>query len=343
MQPQLDIALFASPFCFLNREEKFTLTLGYRFHYRETIAIDTDGSIFDPAATFVKNRIEVSDTITGETVHFAFVQENPAKEDRKDSFILKPEVGSYFLFTTTVESPKRREYPFEIANLGSNRRYTVAYRDHGISQWSSQSQPTAQPGDSIQVNLIGNRHPQFSTRDAMRPPPPVTAALSPETPICDLSGALPFTVILTWKLNSTRPIYALITQAEGFKIGLEIRDPEKNGRRIGPPPDLGPEEDGATSNDEDILVILDDPAQWFSQAYTFQTKERRNGVTHSDTWNVKSGKKYELMLRKRKWRWIYQDEIEVAVPVDRVKVEEALRQEPYSQWKPECRAEFQAQ
>ena len=63
----------------------------------------------------------------------------------------------------------------------------------------------------------------------------------------------------------------------------------------------------------------------FSQEYTLSTEERRNGLLHSDTWNLKNGKQYEMRLRKSKWRWMYQDEVKEEVRQDKAKVVEMLQ------------------
>ena len=353
MQPQIDITLVASPFCILNRKEEFFIYLSYKLHYQEPITINSSGSIFDPAATFGTNRIEVLDTITKGAVNFQTVPEESSEGKQDHSFVLKPEVGSYLFWTTSTQSARWHEYPFDISNLTPNRKYAIAYRNHGISQWYSgshlslediQSNTEAQPGDSIQVSLIGDQHPKFTVREAIRPPPPVTASLSTSAPTCSLSGQPPFTVFLTWKLHEKRPIYALVTREEGWVIGLEIRDPEQNGRRIGPPPDVQQgDEDNAPSNDEEIFVPLNGLEIEFSQEYTLSTKERQGGLLPSDTRNLKNGKQYEMRLRKSKWRWMYQDEIKEEVRQDKSKVVEMLQQEQCSVWKPDSRAKFHAE
>lgn len=53
---------------------------------------------------------------------------------------------------------------------------------------------------------------------------------------------------LDWKLQGNRAIRALVTRGKGHNIGLEIRDPEKGGKRIGPPSDRMCDED---DNDDD--------------------------------------------------------------------------------------------
>ena len=81
----------------------------------------------------------------------------------------------------------------------------------------------------------------------------------------------------------------------------------------------------------------------FSQEYTLSTEERRDGLLHSDTWNLKNGKQYEMRLRKSKWRWMYQDEVQEEVQQDKAKVVEMLQQEPCSVWKPDNRVKFHAE
>ena len=352
MQPQIDITLVASPFCILNRKEDFSIYLKYRLHYQEPITINSSGSIYDPAATFAAKRIEVLDTVTKGAVNFETVP-GESSEEQDHSFVLKPEVGSYFFWTTSTQSARWHEYPFNISSLTPNRKYTIAYRNHGISQWYSgshlsmkgiPSNTEAQPGDSLQVSLIGDQHPKFTVREAIRPPPPVTASLLTSDPTCSISGQPPFTVFLTWKLHEKQSIYALVTREAGRVIGLEIRDPEKDGRRIGPPPDvLQGYFDNAPSNDEEIFVPLNGLEDMFSQEYTLATEERQNGLLHSDTWNLKHGKEYEMTLRKSKWRWIYQDEVKEEVRQDKAKVVESLQQEPCSVWKPDSQVKFNAE
>lgn len=92
---------------------------------------------------------------------------------------------------------------------------------------------------------------------------------------------------------------ALIICEEGRNIGLQIRDPENNGRRIGPPPDLPLEDDDITlSSDEEDFVSLKGLGGSLSLAYTLATGDRRDGLVRSDSWNSKRGKGYEMTTRK---------------------------------------------
>ena len=138
-------------------------------------------------------------------------------------------------------------------------------------------------------------------------------------------------------------IYALTAKEDGRNIGLEIRDPERNRRRIGPPADLEHAgDDHLAGNDEEIFVSLSPKigdSLSFEQAYTFATEERRGGLVHLDVWNLKAGKKYEVTLKRSRWRWMWKDEIEG----DEKTAAELLWQEPFLEWKADCRVEFQAE
>lgn len=289
MQPQIDLGLLASPFCFLSREREFNIWLKFRLHYPEPVAVITTGSIFDPAATFIKSRIEIQGIETGENIYFP--TQSSANENTRSgepALILEPERGSYFFWSTTP-GMKWREYPFDISGLSPNRKYSVSYRDHGFTEWSPVSQPARQEprldvevqSEPIAVNLLGDRAPSFTTRQALPPKPPVTSSLSTSTPICSLSGVTSLTIFLDWKLDGDRPICALMTRGRGQNIGVEIRDPERKGRRIGPPSDvICYDEDELPPNEEELLRL--DRGDPFRQSHTL-TVEPKHRLLNADT------------------------------------------------------------
>ena len=358
MQPKIDLELLASPFCFLSRQHDFNIWLKFRLHHQEPITVTTTGSIFDPAATFTKGRIEILDAETGEMVHFP--TRTPTAEDSHASeestlLTLEPGRGSYF-FSSSTPQGKWHRYQLDISRLTPNRKYSVRYCGHGLTRWFPGRQPVQSDGqarsDPIEVNLLGNNAPSFTTRLALPPPPPVTASLSTSTPTCSLTGNPPFTISLDWKLanNGPRAICALQTRERGHNIGIEIRDPERKGRRIGPPSDRlshhHEEEEEEEENedgppDEEVLFRLrhGTPIQ---QAYTFTVSPKQNGLVNADTWNLVSGKTYELTLRRSQWRWLYEDEVEDAVVRDEARLRARLAGEPRVQFQPGGRIEFRA-
>jgi len=354
MQPQIDIDLLASPYCFLDRGAEFNIWLKFRLHYRGPITLVTTGSIFDPAATLIKSRIEIIDAKTGERVKFPEVQilavEEKSRSAEGPALILEPEGESYFFWSTNIPGDRWREHPFDISGLVPDREYTVRYRDHGITRWFVGSQPAQQETRSevqtqsapLTVNLLGEKAPSFTTRQKLPPPPPVSTTMTTSTPICSLSGSPPFTIYLDWKLHSDRAISALLTRENGHNIGLDIRDPERNGRRIGPPADGMYGDVDESPPDEEELLRFQKNGDIFPQSYTLAVEPKRNGLVNADTWNLRSGKTYALTLRKSKWRWRYEDELADGELQDPARVVEILRQEPRVEWKPECRLEFRA-
>ena len=361
MQPQIDIELVTTPFCFLDRGREFDIWLKYRLHYREPITIDAAGSIFDPAAAFLNGRIEVIDVETGDKIPYPGIEEQDSTNARDDApevldgLVLNPEEGSYFFWSTNIPASKWHECRFDMSNLAADRRYSVRYHSHGISHWRSGSHPTQpgpasdderQQGDSLIINLIGEQSPFFRTRQTVRPVPPVIASLSTSTSTCSLSGEPPFTVFLKWQLDSDRAIYGLMTREKGRNIGLEIRDPERNGKRIGPTSDLmcGDEDYEEGTTEEEVFVRLGRPDDdCLVESHTLTAERKRGGLRNSDLWNLKSGKAYDLTLRKSRWRWLYDDEFEKDELQDTEKTIKRLREEPQSEWKPHCRARFHAE
>lgn len=355
MQPQVDFELAASSFCFLNRERAFDIWLNVRLHYREPITLSTTGSIFDPAATFFKSRLEIVDTETGEKVEFPESQTLAGEENFRSAeaptLFLRPEVSCCIYWSTEIHDGRLREHLIDMSRLAPNRQYTVRYRDHGITNYFIGSPPAQQENSSdvevqlhpVAVKLLGKKAPSFTTRPTLPPPPPITSFLSTSTPSCSLSGNPPFTVILDWKLDGDRAIFALLTRRRGMNIGLEVRDPERNGHRIGPPADgTWGDRDDSPPPDEEELVRLEKMGDSFSQSYTLATKPKLRGIILADTWNFKSGNTYALTLKKTQWRWLYEDEVEDAVLQDRAMMIERLGREPKVQWKPDCRVEFRA-
>lgn len=360
MQPQIDIEILASPFCFLDRAQEFNVRLKVELHYRQPITLVTTGSIFDPAATFLQNRLQIIDIATGDVVLFPNTQSSTSEENviatEQPALVLRPGSRIYDFWTTDPPSGRWREYPFDPSGLAPNRQYIITYRDHGITAYFSGSEPTQSAISSdhplqvppLTVNLLTRTAPIFSTRPTLPPPPPITASLTASTPFCALSGTPPFTICLEWTSHSDRAIYALQTRVTGHNIGLEIRDPARKGRRIGPPSDRlcgdGDGEDGLPDDDE-RLVRLEKRGDFFREEYTLGVEPKRGGLISADLKNLVGGKGYALSLRKEKWRWVYGDEVAVGKGkgAEGGLLRGLLEREPWVEWKPQVWFEFRAE
>ena len=341
-QPRLDLEFLADPFCFLSGERQFNIWLKLKLHHQEAINVVSTGSLFDPSA-FSHKRIEIIDNETGTKVDFPSDQ---TVDPQESTLTLEPERESYFFWSTSPET-KWHKFRFDISGLAPNRKYTVKYRSLGFTGWSPAQQPF-QPDSGVQhgpivVHLLEDMASSFITRSSLPPRPPITSNLSTSTPVCALSGAPSLTVFIDWKLDGNRPIWALMAQPKGHNIGVEIRDPERKNRRIGPSPDLvgTDEEESDSLPDEKILRFEGGNA--FRQSYTLSTEKKYNGVLNSDTWNLVSGKTYQLTLRKSRWRWRYEDQFETTDLQDMARLEAMLSEEPWVEWKLDCHTEILAE
>ena len=143
-------------------------------------------------------------------------------------------------------------------------------------------------------------------------------------------------------MDGDRAICALLTRENGHNIGIDIRDMERNGRRIGPPADGMYGDIDESPPDEEELLRLERRGDVFSQSYTLATEPKCKGLVNADTWNLRSGKIYALTMRTSKWQWLYEDNLEEGVLQEPAKVMGILRREPRVEWKPDCRVEFRA-
>lgn len=52
-----------------------------------------------------------------------------------------------------------------------------------------------------------------------------------------------------------------------------------------------------------------EPSQKFSTSYTLSVDPNADKLRNSDTRNMVSGSLYEITFRKRKWRWMFEEEM----------------------------------
>lgn len=180
---------------------------------------------------------------------------------------------------------------------------------------------------------------ETSTSSTSNPPVTISPTTSPST--CALSGSPAFTVTIEWTLRGARPIWALISLNSGRTYGIEIRDPQRNGRRIGPPATFIADEGILTiqDDDEDVTLARIAPNEPCRISYTFSTEPKAGGLRGSDTDKLRSGMSYELTLRETCCRWMYEDEMEVHDEFER---RLKLRGQPLALFTSGCRAIFTA-
>jgi hypothetical protein len=112
--------------------------------------------------------------------------------------------------------------------------------------------------------------------------------------------------------------------------GVEIRDPTRYYRKIGPPGTWVMDE-VSTEIDFTELVRLE-PGQVLHKSYTFAVKPRPEGFGHSDIYNLEVGKTYELTIREQKWWWRFEEDMDLESSDNERK--EILFAQAATEWKP---------
>jgi len=170
--------------------------------------------------------------------------------------------------------------------------------------------------------------------------PPVSTSLKLSSPLCAIDGNPPFTISTTYACNTSRPIWALFPLFTYFCGGIKIRDPARNHRRIGPDPTFLQEVDLNTLNLEDTLLVRLEPEREHSTSYTLAVVPKANGILHSDVHMFVKGHQYEVTLRKRQLRWMFEDEM----PDRMTEAErrELLKEKAPLEWRPDCCLPFEA-
>jgi len=111
---------------------------------------------------------------------------------------------------------------------------------------------------------------------------------------------------------------------------------------------MGPQSTIIADEWDDVALDLDDTelvrlelGQKFSTSYTFSVVPKADGLRNSDVRNMVKGNTYEITLRRRRWRWMFEDEMGEGMSEE--EREEALRKREAMEWMVDCKATFKAQ
>jgi hypothetical protein len=141
---------------------------------------------------------------------------------------------------------------------------------------------------------------------------PVSTTLTTSSPTLSLDGQPPFVAITEYECTTSKPIWALVGLFTHVGNGILIRDPQRlvsgKPRRIGPTSTIYEDDwdDKALDLEETELVRLE-PGRKFSTSYTISVVPKVDGLRGSDTYAMVKGNTYEISLRKRRWRWMYEN------------------------------------
>jgi len=184
------------------------------------------------------------------------------------------------------------------------------------------------------------------TVDATPSRPPISTSVATSSAVCHLSGDPPFTVTTTYRHTGTsdnkagESIWALIYLSSHNGKGIDIRDPQRQNRRMGPSStNISDEWDEDDHDVEDSLLVRLQPGQEICTSYTFSVVAKAGGLRNSDIRNMIAGNNYEITLKKRRWRWMFENQMDATTKDQR---REILERQKAIEWEVDCKAEFEA-
>jgi hypothetical protein len=123
--------------------------------------------------------------------------------------------------------------------------------------------------------------------------------------------------------------------------GIVIRDPLRKHRRIGPSSTIVADEwDEEAFAFEDSELIRLQLGQKHSIPYTISVVPKAKGLRSSDVYLMVKGNTYEITLKTRNWKWMFEDEMgEEMSEEDR---REMLRKREAVEWEEDCMVTCQA-
>ena len=168
---------------------------------------------------------------------------------------------------------------------------------------------------------------------------PVSATIRGSAETCHRSGNPPFSVTIIFECTIGATIWVLRPLFTDFCEGVEIRDPARNHRRVGPMStsfvdDTGP----ADSETYDTELLRLEPRQQVTRTYTFTTERKAHGLRHNDFISLTVGNTYELTIRSQKWWWNFEEALSGSHSVEEKKA--MLSSQPATEWKPNCMTTF---
>jgi len=140
--------------------------------------------------------------------------------------------------------------------------------------------------------------------------PPVVYSISPSADTLSLSGQPPFYITIKATSLSERPIWAFISLFSWWCYRLRIRDPSRTKHKIGPSSTCIQDEwDEEELDREDAAVVRLTKDQPHELRYRIEVQDKLDGLRGSDTRYMTAGNEYPVTLDKRRWRWMYEDDM----------------------------------
>lgn len=168
---------------------------------------------------------------------------------------------------------------------------------------------------------------------------PLTAAITASEETCHRSGDPPFTVSIEYKCDAEATIWVVRPLLAKFCEGVEIRDPTRRNRRIGPTI-IGVGNTDGTEDDAftDTELLRLDPGTRIVSNYTLTTQRKDHGLLRGDFHNLTIGNVYNLTVWRQQWRWMFESQMPEGCTTEERKALLARQSAIY--WKPECTTSF---
>lgn len=82
-----------------------------------------------------------------------------------------------------------------------------------------------------------------------------------------------------------------------------------------------------------------DPGEVFDTSYTYRVVAKTWALRHSDIWNLKDRKQYQVTLREQSWWWRFEDDLPADCSHEQRR--EILIKLRVAKWKPDCSTWFE--
>ncbi len=227
--PKVNIYLSPRPgICYLSNVHPFEPRIIIKSRDSRPFTFLATGTIFDPIATFSRNRVEIVDSESRTVIakplpeisEKSAVQPNYQDEEPFSFITLGGNCHIHVIyFSTTPHTGHmgRIYFPFHSTGLVPGRKYTLRLRDSGVTWWKYGSKEdlglpqTGVPGslvpsESTSLDFHCQQSSEFRVASDLPESPNVSVSLSTSSDICHLSGHPLFTVRVTFTLYDKKPL-----------------------------------------------------------------------------------------------------------------------------------------
>ena len=120
-----------------------------------------------------------------------------------------------------------------------------------------------------------------------------------------------------------------------------MRNGTRRPRRVGPYYTVSSEDfDWDAADLEESKLVRLEPGSKFSTTYIICVIPKLGGIIHSDTFSMAKGNAYWIKLRPRKWRWMFESEMEEGLS-EEMRRDILAKMDPMK-WEVDCKVDVTA-